>query len=257
MEGILGAAFDFAAKAIADSDPQNSARAHSYNVAAANWIRTYGFRATTNGVYYGAQFVNCQVPIPEGNNPCTGSLDAAGSRILSAESIRAVMAAYAYNKDPGLRNFADLLYNAMWAKPGTCPAGSTVCVPDGAYVNSYDDGNAFMSGTPPTGQAPKWFGQVWGFSGLSAWPAVRVGGLQPSSVRTAYVGFDLQGVQGAAKVAIATTAPDGTVSHVECSSSPCGVPAPGPPGDRLIQLQYLSDSGKILATGETSLFPAQ
>jgi hypothetical protein len=73
----------------------------------------------------------------------------------------------------------------------------------------------------------------------------------------AYVGFDLPGVQGAAKVGIATTAPDGTVSHVECTSSPCGVPAPGPPGDRSIQLQYLSATGKILATGEASLVPAQ
>jgi hypothetical protein len=114
-----------------------------------------------------------------------------------------------------------------------------------------------MTGTPPTGKAPKWFGQVWGFSGLSAWPAFRVGGLQPSSVRTAYVGFDLQGVPGAAKVGIATTAPDGTVSHVECNSSPCAVPAPGPLGDRSIQLQYLSATGKILATGEASLVPAQ
>jgi len=247
MEGILGAAFDFAAKAVADSDPQNSALARSYNVSAANWIRTYGFQASLNAVYYGAQFVNCPAP----NNHCDGA------RVLGAEPIRAVMTAYAYNKDPGLRNFADLLYNAMWAKPGTCPAGSTVCVSDGAYVNAYDDGDANMTGTPPTGQGPKWFGQVWGFSGLSAWPAVRLGGLQPSSTRTAYVGLDLQGVQGAAKVGVATTAPDGTVSHVECSSSPCGVPVPGPPGDRLIQLQYLSASGKVLATGEASLVPAQ
>jgi hypothetical protein len=256
-EGILGAAFDFASKAIADSDPQNSALARSYNVGTANWIRTYGYWPLKKAVYYGAQFVNCQAPIPEGNNPCTGDLDPAGARVLSAEAIRAVMTAYAYNKDPGLREFADLLYNAMWAKPSTCPAGSTVCVPDGAYVTAYDDNGWYMIGTPPTGQAPKWFGQVWGYSGLSAWPAVRVGGLHPSSIRTAYVGFDLQGVQGAAKVGIATTAPDGTVSHVECTSSPCGVPAPGPPGDRSIQLQYLSATGKVLATGEASLVPAQ
>lgn len=257
MQGLLGIAFDFAAKAIETSDPTNSALAHSYNVGTATWIRTYGYRATTKAVYYGAQFVNCQVPIPEGNNICTGNFNADEARVLSAEAIRAVMAAYAYNQDPGLRSFADLLFNAMWAKPTTCPAGSTVCVPDGAYVSAYDNNGADMAGTPPAGQAPKWFGDVWGFSGLSAWPAVRIGGPQPASTRTAYVGFDLRGVQGAAKVGVATTAPDGTVSQVECSSSPCGVPAPGPPGDRLIQLQYLSGSGKVLATGAASLVPAQ
>jgi hypothetical protein len=179
MEGILGVAFDFAAKAIADSDPRNSALAHSYNVGVANWIRTYGFRAATNSVYYAAQFVNCQAPIPETPNPCVGAPDPADSaRVLSAESIRAVMAAYAYNKDPGLKGFADQLYNAMWAKPGTCPSGSVVCVPDGTYVDAYDDNTGwYMTGTPPAGQSPKWFGDVWGFSGLAAWPAVRIGGL--------------------------------------------------------------------------------
>ena len=228
MEGILGVAFDFAAKAIAGSDPQNSALAHSYNVGAANWIRTYGYRAATDAVYYGAQFVNCQPPISEATlNPCTSGNSVSGARVLSAEVIRAVMAAYAYNQDPGLKSFADLLYNAMWAKPGTCPSGSVVCVPDGIYVDSYDDTGWYMTGTPPIGQAPKWFGDVWGFSGLSAWPAVRVGGLQSSSTVTVYVGFNLRGVQGAAKVRVTTTAPDGTVSQVKCSSSPCGVPAPG------------------------------
>lgn len=257
MEGILGTAFDFAAKAIADTDPLNSALAHSYNVSVANWLRRYGYWPLMKSLYYGAQFVNCQEPIPEGNNPCTGDLDAADARVLNAESIRAVMAAYANNQDPGLKDFADLLFNAMWAKPNTCPTGSTICVADGTYVSAYDDGQSYMTGTPPTGKAPKYFGMAWGYSGLSAWPAIRIGGPQPSSTRIAYVGFDLRVVPGAAKVAVATTAPDGTVSQVQCSSSPCGVPAPGPPGDRLIQLQYLSGSGKILATGEASLVPTQ
>ena len=66
----------------------------------------------------------------------------------------------------------------MWAKPGTCPSGSVVCVPDGTYVDAYDDNTGwYMTGTPPAGQSPKWFGDVWGFSGLAAWPAVRIGGL--------------------------------------------------------------------------------
>jgi hypothetical protein len=90
-----------------------------------------------------------------------------------------VMAAYAYNKDPGLRGFADQLFNAMWAKPGTCPSGSVMCAPDGTYVDAYDDNTGwYMVGTPPAGQSPKWFGDIWGFSGLSAWPAARIGGLQ-------------------------------------------------------------------------------
>jgi len=51
--------------------------------------------------------------------------------VISAEGIRGLMAAYAYSHDPSLGSFIDVLFNAMWAKPSTCPAGSTVCVPDG------------------------------------------------------------------------------------------------------------------------------
>jgi hypothetical protein len=174
-EGLLGIAFDFAAKAIAASDPTNSALAHSYSVSVANWIKTYGYRPAAKTVYYGAQFVNCQAPIPESNRVCVGvPPDADVARALNAEAIRAVMLAYAYNKDAQLKSFADLLFNAMWAKPGTCPAGSTVCVPDGTYVDAYDDTGVDMTAAPPSGSAPKWFGMVWGFSGLSSWPAARV-----------------------------------------------------------------------------------
>jgi hypothetical protein len=177
MEGLLSMAFDFAAKAIANSDPVISALARSYNLSSANWIKTYGYEASQKSVYYGAQFVNCQAPIQETPySPCTSGWTGSGARVINAEAIRGLMAAYAYNKDPGLKSVIDVLFNAMWAKPTTCPAGSTVCVPDGIYLSQFDDGGVDVSGTPPGGAAPKWFGQMWGVSALSSWPATRLGG---------------------------------------------------------------------------------
>jgi len=175
-------AFDYAAKALAVSDPTNSALARSYNLSAANWIKTYGYQASQKAVYYGAQYVNCQAPITEGPySPCTAGWTGDLSRSINAEPIRGLMTAYAYSKDPSMKSFIDVLYNAMWAKPGTCPGGSTVCVSDGTYMDQFDPGGTDIDdGSPPSGAAPKWFGQMWGISSLSAWPATRLGGAQTS-----------------------------------------------------------------------------
>jgi hypothetical protein len=63
MQGLLAMAFDYAAKALAISDPTNSALARSYNLSSANWIKTYGYESSQKAIYYGAQYVNCQAPI--------------------------------------------------------------------------------------------------------------------------------------------------------------------------------------------------
>jgi hypothetical protein len=174
MMGLLSFAFDMASQAIADTDPISSATYRAYNVDAANWVKTYGYRASMKGLYYFAQFVNCQAPISESNTGCTKGDAVQDMRVLGFETERGIAAAYKYNGDASLKTFVDTLYNAQWAKPGTCPSGSTICVPDGSYVNSYDDGGWYMTGTPPTGDTPKWFGQAFGVSALSSWPGYRI-----------------------------------------------------------------------------------
>jgi hypothetical protein len=177
-EGLLAEAFDLAAKSITSAYPVTALVAHGYSVDAARWIMSTGYRSTTKSVYYTAGYVNCQPPIPELNNGCTNNYDADGARVISAEAIGGIARAYAYSKDASLKAGADLLFNAMWAKSTTCPANSTLCVSDGSYVISYDDGQWYMAGPPPIGSAPKWFGQMAGFPSLSSWPAIRTGPAQ-------------------------------------------------------------------------------
>jgi hypothetical protein len=177
-EGLLAEAFDLAAKSITSAYLATALVAHDYSVDAARWILNSGYRSTTKSVYYTAGYVNCQPPIPELNNGCTNNYDADGARVISAEAIGGIARAYAYSKDASLKAGADLLFNAMWAKSTTCPANSTLCVSDGSYVISYDDGQWYMAGPPPIGSAPKWFGQMAGFPSLSSWPAIRTGPAQ-------------------------------------------------------------------------------
>ena len=237
MMGILSSAFDLAAKAIADTDVTNSNLAHDYNVISANWIRTNGYQASTKGLYYGSGMVNCQPPIPNTAPACLSG----GPRVLNAEAVRGVMAAYAYTQDPALKDFADTLYSAMFSKPGT--GGPN---PDGQYVDALDDGGFYMSGEPPIGASPKYFGMFFGFSSLAAWPAGRAGGLQPASSMNVYVGFNMALHPGATRLRVTAMGTDGQSHQAECANAPCVVSVDRRFGGAPLKLEYLADNGRVL-----------
>jgi hypothetical protein len=249
MMGILSAAFDLAAKSIADSDPATSALAHNYNVTSANWIKNYGYWPLRKGLYYGAQFVNCQAPISDSNAFCTASNDTGSARVLSAEALRGVMTAYAYSGDSALKDFADTLYSAMFSKPGT--GGPN---PDGYYLDALNDGTGwYMTGAPPVGQAPKYFGLFFGFSSLSSWPAYRVGGAKAQTGATLAVDTNLKPGGRAARVSMTVTAPNGERSTALCEDSRCAVPFDNRQGAHMLKMEYLSASGEPLEVVERPL----
>jgi hypothetical protein len=243
--GTLAAAFDLASKAIAGTDPANSVLASSYNQAAANWVQTYGYWPLEKGLYNAAQGVNCQAPIDDSKTACTGGNSLEPARALNAGVLRGITAAYVSSQSTGLRAFANTLYNAMFAKPGTCPSGSLMCLSDGFYLSELDDGGSMMTGDPPQGN--QWFGTFFGFNDLSAWPAYEVGGPEPTNPRAYYVSFNAAAVHGAAKVRIIATEPSGQALQSDCTASPCQVVVDGQQGDPLIEVWYLSNTGAVLA----------
>jgi hypothetical protein len=267
MTGILAEAFDFSAKAMEAVNPPTTAStataslAHSYNVAAANWIKNYGYRPATKGLYYYAGGIECQPPISESNSICTSGMATDTSRALSPEGFRGVATAYAYSQDPPLKTLGDALYNAMFAAPATCPAGSTVCVSDGAYVDGMDDGQ-YMINTPPLaslGSATPWkyFGLFFGVTALSSWPGYRIGGTQPWQGEPLYIGANLPSVPGAAAIRVVTTSPSGVTYTTNCNASPCAVTVDHRQGDHLMSIQYLSASGAVLASSGVPLVGGQ
>jgi hypothetical protein len=214
MMGILSAAFDLAAKSIADSDPATAALARQYNVTAANWVKDQGYWPLQKGLYYGAGFVNCQAPISDNNAFCTGNNDTGAARVLNAEAIRGIMTAYGASGDIALKTFADTLYSAMFSKPGT--GGPN---PDGRYIDALEDGTGwYMIGAPPVGQAPKYFGMFFGFNALSAWPAYRVGGPQPGGSPAPPNPGKLK---GATRATTAPAPPEEAIQPVVCEYGRC------------------------------------
>jgi hypothetical protein len=261
MMGILAAAFDLAAKAVVDINPATASLAHSYSVAAANWIKTYGYWPASKGMYYVVDGIECQPPIADSNTACTEGNSPGQARTLSAEAMRGLDAAYAYSQDPNLKSFIDTVYNAMWARPSTCPAGSTLCVSDGSYIDPMDDGQ-YMIAVPALsslGNATpwKWLGLFFGFGAQSSWPGYRVGGLQPRGAESLYIGANLPGVPGATAVRMVTTDPSGVTYTTNCSSLPCAVTVDPRQGDHLVSIQYLSATGAVLASSRIPLIGGQ
>jgi len=249
MEAILGSAFDWAAKAIAASDPVNSALARSYAVDAANWVKTYGYQASMKGPYYGAQFINCPAPIADGTPYCTET-PADAVRTMSAESWRGLQAAYVDSGDSGLKSWLDTLFNAMFAKPGSCPSGSGVCVSDGLYVDPIDAGGYMVPTTLPP---PKWFGAFFGYGDTEAWPGYRIGGAQPVSMTSQDVPVDLRAVPGAVQVRATVVAPTGLASPMECGSSACRAWIDRRLGEHMVEVEYLDGAGRALKTVRTHI----
>jgi hypothetical protein len=235
--------------------------AHSYNLAAAKWIENYGYWPATKGLYYLVDGIECQPPIADNNALCTASDTAGQARTLSAEAMRGLDAAYAYNQDPSLKSFIDTLYNAMWAAPATCPAGSTLCVSDGSYIDPMDDGQ-YMIAVPPVSSLSnatpwKWFGMFFGFSAQPAWPGYRVGGLQPRAAEPLYIGGNLPGIPGATAARVTTTDPSGVTYTTNCNALPCAVTVDHRQGDHLVSIQYLSATGAVLASSSVPLIGGQ
>lgn len=191
IQGILGFAFDLAAKGIEDSYPTTAALAHSYNESVSNWIRIYGYRPAAKGMYYGVSTINCpKGQIQEGDPICTANYDYPGARFLNAEALRSIMSTVRYNGDATLRSFGDTLYSAMWSKPGTGSPNE-----DPYYISAYDDGGWYMAGDPPSRASHKYFGMGFGLGAGSSWPAIRLGGVgAPSN------GIQTRRVNGKGKV---------------------------------------------------------
>jgi len=258
MIGILGFAFEMAAQAIAVSDPTNAALARQYVVDIANWEENYGYRPSIKGLQYIANTVDCPVPINDSWTWCTSDYNQSQGRTLALEALRAVTLAYRDTRNVALGAFGTTLYNAMWAKPGTCPSGSTLCVSDGFYLDDWDNWTGwYMSGTPWNNLWHKYFGMSFGIGAGADWPAVRIGGPQGFSPRFVYLAFNMRTVSGAASVRVITTAPSGEVSRTPCASSPCAVPIDGRQGGYIFSLQYLSSNGAVLASTESPVIQGQ
>ena len=161
---------------------------YRYNADAVQWIRLYGINrdSVNGGAFTGAQFPGCIPPIPSTDRMCyPAGATPSQNRTLAAELMRALGAAYAHSPSADLKADGDRLMSQMFSKPGTGGLN-----PDGFYVSDWDDvTGTYLTGTPPLGIAPKWFGEFFGFSNTAIGSNAR--GPVPPQLHPLDITFDL------------------------------------------------------------------
>lgn len=126
----------------------------------ATWLRDYAPNVSDKGTYSGV-FAVCGHPIPATDLMCgTYMLDNDQQReTLNAEIVRALGLRYADDLEAVTKTAAQTLMTQMFCKAGTNCAFTAN--PD--YIADLNNGGMYVSGTPPTGTAPKWTGQFFGY----------------------------------------------------------------------------------------------
>ena len=236
MMGIVSDAWDYGYKLTGDSTMRDLV------TGTAGWIFRKGIQASTNGLYYGREFPNCEpiadsIPNCSYNSVSAGSVEA--SRFLNGEVLGGLSVAYALNPDSASKLKIDKLFGATLGKLG----------------GPESDGiSASLLQSSLNGCCPKNFGFFHGFGRAYVWPAARLGGLSPKQDRTAWLDFRLADIPGAARARVTFLSPARSSQSKVCTSMPCGVPVDlRQSTESRIVLEYLSAGGKLLSVGEPTL----
>lgn len=242
------------------TDPALSGYASVYSgyaKLAAQWLHDKGFDPVTQGLHYGRGFGFCEPLTTPSANPqfeartpgCNYGLRPealVAARQLNAELANAASILYAANPTADNQNWGDKAYGSLWG------------------YGAYTTGGAYADASSPTANLSysnmtdsyihqgKWYGFFSGMGVPHSWPAARLGGVAAPQYRTMHVSFEAPADSVSAKIAV--TAPSGAVSVSACGAKICDATVDARQGSHWFQIQYLSNTGKIVSQSEPDLF---
>jgi hypothetical protein len=241
----------------AATDPALSSSAGVYatfNRQAVQWIHDIGVDANTLTTNYGRVFEFCEPAttasstlFDERTPGCNygTSLDGMSTgREQNQELGNAIATFYLNNPGSTNKSWGDSLYGAVW--------GNAAYNTGGVYSDAASDATNIDATNllDANINAGKWYGFFAGMGMLHRWPAVRLGGVDPPIYKTIYIPFALTGVVHATQVRVTITEPSGNATAVLCATSPCAVTVDARSGSVLMELDYLSTSGAVIAPGD-------
>ncbi len=243
--GIIGWAEYLVADALDDYNPTVASDYRATAGKTVDWIWQYGRNPTTKGLRYGVGYSNCKSPDFSPAFECWSS-SSNYERSYNIETIGAFARKYLATRSSEDLTIGDALYTDTYAKTGY----ASPFLSDGHWSDAVEDGSYGFSVTLQT----KNYGQAWGVGGGQVWPAARLGGRAKPIPRDVSVGFLLSSVQGAASVQVRTIGPSGRERTTIChDTSPCHLTLDSRMGSYWMQLEYLSNSGAVLAVSERQL----
>ncbi len=273
MDGVKTSAMNWA------SQSSNAAIASAYTVMKGQlgtWMATYGVDTNTPGTlgtYYNRLSGNCETAgIPNATTLFDGihgvndgcgfmGLAASGagmgeftSRVNTAEAYSGLAAYYTArcllgpSQCSAARALVDKYYGAIYGNCALTAGGGSTFYCDSHYVNTASElSNASLG-------AYKWSGFFFGMGMAHQWPALRLGGAQPTRNRSVSIAYTLG---AAASARILLTAPSGATTTVSCgATSPCAVTVDDRQGSYWYTIQYLSGTGQILSQTDPDLLAA-
>ncbi|MGA2155616.1 MAG: hypothetical protein ABSH37_14470 [Bryobacteraceae bacterium] len=261
MLGIRQYAWLQGQQASAATQPSVSAQFATLRNAAGIYERNT-FDPVAGASYYAIQAACNPITLASmGNSVCYGGYPPTGlpganysytaERVNTIENSMSLVDYYvSQGGSPAAVAWGDLMYGNCMGNP-SYTTGGVYAASDG---NTCDSVNGNLSASTAWGMgAGKWYGFFFGIGASWRWPAQRLGGVQAARPRAIFVGFDLGSVASAASVQIVVTAPSGAQSSYTCSVSPCEVTVDDRQGSHLYRMNYVSQSGDVLAQSQTAL----
>lgn len=230
--GIAGTAFRYAYLAAGNDILKD------YSVGVAEWLRDFGYRAVTKGLYYGRVFVNCE-PSPDSVSECADGGDGpSASRFLAGEAFGALASAEMFRPDSSQRSLGDTLYTVNFGRNGF---SSPIENPEGYFIEDFAD-----SGFVVSSKKAKDYGFFFGFGFAASWPAARLGGVQPFQSVTSALSINLPGEPAAARARITLISPSGSQSTQFCATETCELSLDARQGSHLVRIEYLDASDAVI-----------
>lgn len=220
----------------------------------ANWVGTVGFDVALKAISYGRGFPQCEPLLTDSgitdvgyrnancvensNDPIAVSV----ARARNSEAQNSMTVNYLAHPTAANQLLGDQFYGGTFGASGYTAPGY---FSDGISASNLDDVSL---------GAYKWPGFFFGVGMAHQWPAARVGGVAPPKNRTVYVSFN-PGAAASARVVL--TAPSGANTSWQCgSTSPCAVTVDDRQGSYWFRIQYLSESGRVVAQSDPDLLAA-
>lgn len=177
----------------------------------AHWLKRYGVRVATRGLYYGRLYPPCEPDPDTAPNCIFGSasdpLIVAAERYLSGEVIKTFTEAYLLSGDPDLKATADDLVGAALGKTGGP-------LTDNNFVLELDQTLQF--------DKAKNFGFWFGFGASHTWPAGRLGAPPVVGEREQVLSLPAAPLPGASATRVERRVANGGITAIDCDgTSPC------------------------------------